>query len=577
MGNRERAEQRANELDALIIQSLKNGDNFRVEAGAGAGKTYSLMKVIDWLEKEKHKQFNKNGQHVACITYTNAAVDVIKGRLKSENFIQPCTIHTFAWGLMKRFQSSLIKDVGELELLPKKDDGSPYTIDEVNRVSYELGTRYVRDGELFLYHDDVIKLFVNMLKKSKFRMILANQYPIILIDEYQDSFRSIMDLFLQYFIDQGEKPQFGLFGDSWQTIYSSMGACGEVVSEHITVINKEANFRSQDVIVQALNKIRPELPQMTATDETDGRIFVITTNDYVGLRQKGAHYKDELPDQELFSRVDSVREKLHDLGWDSKSQKTLMLTHRLLAKEQKYENLFSVLGDHLKDADDEHFLFFMNRVEPVYEALATNSPKNLFEALGIERKPIETIEKKQQWKLLRSSLETARQGRIIDVLDAVDGSGLIGIPDKISYWLSVYRANDHVSLFHKNPIETLYKIPYSEVLNAIEFQKPEAEFSTDHGVKGEEYESVLFVMGRGWANYRFDEYLIQNPQLLSGKELDAYIRNRNLFYVCCSRPMKNLAILVTFPVSGEFKAYLERVFGVNNLFDYPSFLQMTPD
>lgn len=576
MGNRERAEQRANELDAIIIESLKNEENFRVEAGAGAGKTYSLMKVIAWLEKEKRKDFKRNGQHVACITYTNAAVDVIKGRLKSEDFIQPCTIHTFAWGLMKRFQSSLIKAVGELELLPKKDDGTLYTIDEVNSISYELGVRFVRDGELFLYHDDVIKLFVKMLDNRKFRMILANQYPIILIDEYQDSFKSIMDKFLQHFINQEIKPQFGLFGDSWQTIYSSMGACGEVVSDHITVINKEANFRSQEVIVQALNRIRPALPQVTASDETDGRIYVITTNDYLGLRQKGAHYKDELPDQELFKRVDSIREKLHTLGWDSKSHKTLMLTHRLLAKEQKYENLFAVLGDHLKDADDDHLLFFMNRVEPVYDALATNSPKKLFEALGVERKPIETKEKKQKWKLLQSSLETARQGRIIDVLNAVEGSGLIGIPDKVNYWLSVYRADDKTTLFHKNPIEKLYDISYSEVLSAIEFQKPEAEFSTDHGVKGEEYESVLFVMGRGWANYKFDEYLIQNPQMLSGKDLDAYIRNRNLFYVCCSRPMKNLAILVTFPVSGAFKQYLERVFGTDSICDYPSFLQLTP-
>ena len=51
MGNRERAEQCANELDQLIIETLKSGKNFRVEAGAGAGKTYSLMKVIDWLEQ----------------------------------------------------------------------------------------------------------------------------------------------------------------------------------------------------------------------------------------------------------------------------------------------------------------------------------------------------------------------------------------------------------------------------------------------------------------------------------------------------------------------------------------------
>ena len=526
MENRERAKQRADELDVVIIESLKNGENFRVEAGAGAGKTYSLMKVIDWLEKEKRNYFKRNGQHVACITYTNAAVDVIKGRLKSEDFIQPCTIHNFAWGLMKRFQSSLIKTVGKLELLPKKDDGTSYTIDEVKCISYELGVRYIRDGELFLFHDDVIKLFVKMLDNRKFRMILASQYPIILIDEYQDSFKSIMDQFLEHFINQEIKPQFGLFGDSWQTIYSSMGACGEVISDHITVINKEANFRSQDVIVQALNKIRPELPQVTALDKTDGRIYVITTDDYLGLRQKGAHYKDELPDQELFVRIDSVREKLHDLGWDSKSQKTLMLTHRLLAKEQKYENLFATLGDHLKDADDDHFLFFMNRVEPVYDALVKNRPKILFEALGVERKPIETKENKHQWNLLRYSLETARQGRIIDVLNAVEKSGLIGIPDKVSYWMSVYKAGDKITLFYKNPIEKLYEISYSEVLNAIEFQKPEAEFSTHHGVKGEEYESVLFVMGRGWANYKFDEYLIQDPKTLSGKELDAYISLR---------------------------------------------------
>jgi len=574
MGNRERAVQRADELDALIIESLKNGENFRVEAGAGAGKTYSLMKVIDWIEKEKHKQFAKKGQHIACITYTNAAVDVIKERLKSENFIQPCTIHTFAWGLMRQFQSSLKKTVGELELLPKKEDGTPYTIDEINRVSYELGVRYVHDGELFLYHDDVIKLFVRMLDNIKFRMIFASQYPIILIDEYQDSFKTIMDQFLRYFISQNNKPQFGLFGDSWQTIYSSNGACGEVVSDHITVIHKEANFRSQDIIVQALNKIRPELPQISASDEDDGRIYVITTNDYCGLRQRGAHYKDELPDQELFSRVDAVRRKLHDLGWDSKSQKTLMLTHRLLAKEQKYENLFSVLGEHLKDADDEHFLFFMNRVEPVYEALALNSPKKLFEALGVERRPIETKERKRQWKALHVLLDKARQERIIDVLNVVDRSGLIGIPDKIEYWLSVYRANDQDTLYHKKSIKQLYDISYSEVLNAIEFQKPDAEFSTDHGVKGEEYESVFFVMGRGWSNYKFDEFLIQNPQTLSGKELEAYIRNRNLFYVCCSRPTKNLAILVTFPVLGGFKAYLERVFGTENIYDYPSFMQL---
>ena len=55
MTNKERAEACADELDKLIIDTLSSGRSFRVEAGAGAGKTHSLMKVIDWLERAKRK------------------------------------------------------------------------------------------------------------------------------------------------------------------------------------------------------------------------------------------------------------------------------------------------------------------------------------------------------------------------------------------------------------------------------------------------------------------------------------------------------------------------------------------
>ena len=59
MTNRKIAENRANEIDLQIIETLNRGDSFRVEAGAGAGKTYSLMKVIEWLEKEKRQVLRK--------------------------------------------------------------------------------------------------------------------------------------------------------------------------------------------------------------------------------------------------------------------------------------------------------------------------------------------------------------------------------------------------------------------------------------------------------------------------------------------------------------------------------------
>lgn len=77
-----------------------------------------------------------------------------------------------------------------------------------------------------------------------------------------------------------------------------------------------------------------------------------------------------------------------------------------------------------------------------------------------------------------------------------------------------------------------YGISYSEVLSALEFLKPEAKYSTDHGVKGEEYENVLFIIGRGWNNYQFDKYMGCDLDALSSKEFEAFVRNRNLFYVC---------------------------------------------
>lgn len=578
MTNKEIAEARANELDKLVISTLSSGQSFRVEAGAGSGKTHSLMKVIDWLEREKRKELKINGERVACLTYTNVAVDEIKSRLKSENFIQPCTIHNFAWSCMSRFQSSLNTAVGELELLPDNEKKTgKISLDEVKKISYDVGVKYFEDGDLHLHHNDVIKLFVRLLDNAKFRMLLSKKYPIILIDEYQDSFKSIMDQLLKYFIQPGIKPQIGLFGDAWQTIYGDNGACGEVRSDKLVVINKEANFRSEEIIVNVLNRIRPELPQITASDDHDGRVIVITTNDYHNKRQKG-YYKDELPNDILFSYIDNVRDKLAGFGWSGEC-KTLMLTHKMLAKQQHYDNLLEFLGDHLRDADDDHFLFFMNRVEPVYEALRNNNAKGLFESLGLERRPIQSIEHKRQWKKLRDDLEASRRGTIYQVLEVLKENRLLGLPPNVAEKLSDFdrwREGEEPITLYSKPIITFYGISYEEVINAIKFHKQETEYSTDHGVKGKEYENVFLILGRGWNNYKFDELLpINSTQIRDEKILQAYIRNRNLFYVCCSRAKKRLALFITVPVVGTFMSYLENVFGTENITTYSEFMRLT--
>lgn len=75
LSNYEIAKTEADKVDEQIIAALKTGCSFRVEAGAGSGKTYSLNRVIKWIQANKWKDYRRKKQNVICITYTNAAVD----------------------------------------------------------------------------------------------------------------------------------------------------------------------------------------------------------------------------------------------------------------------------------------------------------------------------------------------------------------------------------------------------------------------------------------------------------------------------------------------------------------------
>ena len=87
-----------------------------------------------------------------------------------------------------------------------------------------------------------------------------------------------------------------------------------------------------------------------------------------------------------------------------------------------------------------------------------------------------------------------------------------------------YNSGDD-SAYEQTTLKQFYEIKYGEVINAINFFKPDAVYSTDHGVKGEEYENVLFVMGRGWNLCKFEDSLYKDEKSLQGKELATYIRN----------------------------------------------------
>lgn len=563
------AKAEADEVDEIIIDTIKQGLSFRVEAGAGSGKTYSLNRVIEWIQANKWSEFQKKKQNVVCITYTNAAVDVIAERLDKDSFILPSTIHSFAWNAIKQYQSALKEIISSNELLqPKECD-----MTEIMEIQYTLGHRYQENGILYLYHDDVISLFNTLLDNAKFRKIFSDKYPLILIDEYQDSFQSIVERFIEYFISKGIGPQFGFFGDSWQTIYQSNKACGLIEHENIKEIKKGSNFRSAPKIVEMLNLIRPDLPQRSAIDGFDGEITVITCDDYKGQRRTDRNFKDELPIKEFQIRLSKLKDQIeNNITGSGENLKILMITHKVLASQQGYDKLLDVISDGLKDKEDVFLLFFMNTVEPVYEALTENNMQLLFDTLRVKRYPINKKAEKLCWKALQEQLKKTRFQKSIDVLKTVLDSKLIPIPQQIEDYYDLYYSAPETPYSNTN-IKDFLDLDYTQFLSAISFLYPESEFSTEHGVKGEEYDNVVFVISRGWNQYQFEKYI---PMIKNGYPTDkeaSYIRNRNLFYVCCSRPKKRLFIFISIPVDDVFRNYLENMVGKENIVTYKDFIE----
>src|SRR5690606_24923864 len=86
-----------------MFACLDEGQSFRLEAGAGAGKTYSLEKALDRLIERRGSTFIRQRQQIACITYTNVAKDEIISRFQAHPAIRAETVHGFCWTLLKDF------------------------------------------------------------------------------------------------------------------------------------------------------------------------------------------------------------------------------------------------------------------------------------------------------------------------------------------------------------------------------------------------------------------------------------------------------------------------------------------
>ncbi|MFU2016171.1 UvrD-helicase domain-containing protein [Peribacillus butanolivorans] len=570
------AEIAAKEALDSVYACIAERKSFVLEAGAGAGKTYSLIHALKYLVKTQGDELLRRDQKIACITYTNVARDEIESRTDRHPVIYSATIHSFCWSLIKDFQPRLREILPRIDKWPErlKETG------EINNhtIKYELGYPKVEDKQIMLGHNDVLSITTRLMEDIKFRKILTFRYPIIFIDEYQDTDKGFVESVKSLFFDNNDGPLFGFFGDHWQKIYPT--GCGKIEHSSLEVIDKRANFRSNKTIVECLNRMRPELTQ-EVNNLNEGSVIVYHTNEWKQERRSGNHWKGDLPSEIAHQYLEMTKLELMTSDWDFSSDKTkiLMLTHNLLAKEQGYQNIADVFphNESYIKKEDDYIAFFGNVLEPVCIAYENRKFGEMFAILDGKMPVIRSHKDKIEWATNMDTLLSLRKtgtiGMIIEHLRKTKYPSLPENIEKIETKLDLMsklenQSESEIKLFER--IMKLKAISYLEVVALISFIEQKTPFATKHGVKGAEFENVLIVFGRGWNSYNFSQMLEYALKDVPLAKVNTFERNRNLFYVACSRPKKRLALLFTQELSKQAIETLSNWFGDNSLHSLPN-------
>lgn len=104
------------EADIKVANCLSKNISFSMVAGAGAGKTSSLIEALQLIKSKFGATLKKRGQKVACITYTKRAVQVISSRLGDNDLFVVSTLHSFLWGEIRNFTDDIRRALIELKI-----------------------------------------------------------------------------------------------------------------------------------------------------------------------------------------------------------------------------------------------------------------------------------------------------------------------------------------------------------------------------------------------------------------------------------------------------------------------------
>lgn len=583
---------------------LGNPRCFFLFAGAGSGKTRSLVKALNHVRETQGQKLSLKGHRVGVITYTNAACEEIERRIDFSPLIYVATIHSFAWELIKGFhhdirewlRENLAADIEKLTI--EEEKGRAGTKASITRLAQiESKTKRLErltDIKSFAYspngensepnslnHSEVIAICSAFIaQKSLMRWILVGRFPFLLIDESQDTNRHLMDALFVPATEHADRFSLGLIGDVMQRIYADgKERIEEALPASWAKPSKKLNHRCPKRVVQLINKIRSEVDthaQEPRSDAIEGHVRLFIRSAETADRQA--------TEAEIRTRMAAVSE---DDDWQEIGNcKVLTLEHHMSAKRLGFENLFAPLYDidrwrtGLLDGTLPAVRFFTQSILPLVEAcrqedkfavsriVRQSSPLLTAEALKHAEDASVLLNKAQSGVDTLMQLWESGEPNCGDVLRRVAEHRLFAIPDVLSPIVEVLNADTDTEgdepdgggdAEGDDPVSSeiaallsLMQAPFAEVDIYRRYVAGIASFDTHQGVKGLEFQRVMVIMDDteargfmfGYAKLLGEKAPSQTDlkNLQEGKDT-SIDRTRRLLYVTCSRAERSLALV----------------------------------
>lgn len=590
------------ETDTALHQRLA-GDgtrHFVMVAGAGSGKTTSLVKALAQIEHTQGPALRLNGQQVACITYTEVAAKEIRGDVGNDELFHVSTIHSFLWTVVKPFQNNLREWVSsrlnEKIAEDQRKIENPRTRAATKERAAENITRYERQiteiGSVksFRYgmgsdysngvlgHSDIQKIGPEFIAKhALMHTILTRRFPVIFVDESQDTDPAFVDALRQ--VAQAVPLGFclGFFGDPVQKIY--MQGAGPILPEvGWETLEKPENFRCPRAVLRVINHIRAEDDGL---EQTRGRYSMSNGEDapVEGSARVLIIPADEQRQQRLEDARRWLAEQDGDPRWleenDEETLRLLVLVHRMAATRLKFPNLYSSLNDRSPENLSSGlidgtawvvrpFLLYIlplalsqheGRESETMHLLRKHCPRLHPDALvAVDTAGLLNGLQEHIGELL-AMLEVGSGACIGDVMRFMRDNNLMALNDRYIELIDLYAgaAEPVAEPATDNAALRFMQCDASELWGYRKYIEKLSPFATQQGIKGAEFEKVIVVVDdqEGRTNtFSYGKYFgVTDPSdtdqanLAAGKD-SVIDRTRRLFYVCCSRALSDLTVVI---------------------------------